>query len=203
MKTGKPIIGLAGGIGSGKSTIASILSDLGAGVISSDKLNHEELNTPEVVDCLRRWWGERVITPNGRADRDAIRGIVTDDQQARRQLEKLVHPRIIRRQNDLIANYLVDPNISAIVLDVPLLYEVGLVDKCDCVIYVEADAEVRLARVSRDRDWTAEDLKRLEKSQLSLATKRKNADYIVVNNSDITSLRREVEDVFSRILSGS
>ena len=67
VEAAKPIIGLAGGIGAGKSTVASILAELGAKVISSDRLNHEELDRPEVLQELRRWWGNGVIAPDGRA----------------------------------------------------------------------------------------------------------------------------------------
>jgi len=202
LKTGKPIIGLAGGIGSGKSATAAILRDLGAGIVSSDQLNHEVLNTPAVLDRLREWWGEKVLGPDGRADRDAIRGIVTQDGQARRRLEDLVHPIVTGREEQLIADYLTDPDVSAIVWDCPLLYEVGSARKCDSVIFVDADPKLRRARVFRERGWTAEDLERFENSQLSLETKRKSADYTIANNSDITDLRREVVDIFSKILAG-
>src|SRR5688572_14114774 len=126
----KPIIGLAGGIGAGKSTVAALLQDLGAGLISSDRLNHEELDRPEVRDQLRCWWGETVFTPDGQINRDAIRNIVSRDAEARRRLEQLVHPRIARRREALIVQYNADPQIRAIVLDSPLLFEAGLADRC-------------------------------------------------------------------------
>ncbi|MHC4445301.1 MAG: dephospho-CoA kinase [Planctomycetota bacterium] len=200
--SGKPIIGLAGGIGSGKSTIASLLSEFGASVISSDKLNHEQLNRPEVVDCIREWWGEGVLTEDGRADRDAIRAIVTRDAQARRRLEDLVHPLIRRRQEILTSAYLADPDVRAIVIDSPLLYEVGLAQLCNFVIFVESAPEVRQLRVLHERGWAAEDIKCFEETQLPLETKKENADYVILNNSDINDLRRQVEVIYFRILSG-
>jgi len=203
VKAGKPIIGLAGGIGSGKTTVGAILGDLGAAVIASDRLNHEELDAPEVLECLHRWWGDEVIKPDGRADRDAIRKLVAGDSVARKRLERLIHPRITRRRQALMRKYLADPSIPAIVWDSPLLFEAGLVDQCHHVIFVEADAPVRRERVSRDRGWTAEDFEKLEKAQAPLDMKRSKADYKVVNNSDRDDLRRQVDDVFSRILSGN
>lgn len=200
---GKPIIGLAGGIGSGKSTVASVLEDLGARIISSDRLNHEELDSPEVLRQLREWWGERALTPDGRADRAAIRRIVTADPAARKRLEHLVHPRIAARRQSLMETYAADPRVRAVVWDSPLLFEAGLAEQCDRVIFVEAPWEVRLARVMRDRGWTADDLERLEKSQKPLDFKRARADYTIVNNSDREDLRRQVSDIFSRILSGN
>jgi dephospho-CoA kinase len=200
---GTPIIGLAGGIGSGKSTVASILEELGARVISSDRLNHEELDSPEVLRHLRQWWGDRVATPEGRADRAVIRRIVAADPAARARLEQLVHPRIAARRQALMAALAADPAVKAFVWDSPLLFEAGLAGQCDRVIFVEAPREVRLARTVRDRRWTPQDLERLEKSQKPLDFKRDRADYRIVNNSDMEGLRRQVSDVFSRILSGN
>jgi dephospho-CoA kinase len=200
---GKPIIGLAGGIGSGKSTVAGILEELGARVICSDRLNHEELDSPEVLRQLREWWGEFVLTADGRADRAAIRKIVSGDPAARVQLERLVHPRIAARRQALMEAYAADPAVKAIVWDSPLLFEAGLAGQCDRVIFVEAPREVRLDRVMRARGWTTDDLERLEKSQRPLDYKRDRADYRVVNNSDDQELRRQVSDTFSRILSGN
>lgn len=199
MIAGKPIIGLTGGIGSGKSTVAAILRDLGAAVIDADRLNHEELNAPEVLGELCSWWGRQAIGTDGRADRAAIRRIVGSDDTQRRRLEQLVHPRIDRRRRELMAGYQADPDVRAVVWDAPLLHEVGLAGQCDCLLFVETDQVARLERV-RQRGWTAEDLERFERSQWPLDTKKDRADYRITNNSDIADLRRQVEDVFFRIL---
>jgi dephospho-CoA kinase len=197
----KPIIGVAGGIGSGKSTVAAILAELGSAVVSADRLNHEELNAPEVRDELRRWWGDDVLTADGRVDREAVRRLVREDGAARARLEELVHPRIARRRDALTEECQADPSVRAIVWDIPLLFEVGLSDRCDHVIFVEADPEVRRHRVRRERGWSSEDLAGFEAAQMSLDLKRTRADFRVVNNSDRGDLRRQVEDVFSRVLS--
>jgi dephospho-CoA kinase len=135
-------------------------------------------------------------------DRTAVRRIISTDRAQRERLEGLVHPGVARRRDALMAVYQRDPGVKAIIWDSPLLYEAGLADQCDGVIFVDADREVRLSRVARDRGWTAEDLVRLEKSQKPLDFKRRRADYRVVNNSDIDVLRERVKDVFSEILSG-
>jgi len=202
LKADKPMIGITGGIGSGKSTVASILEELGAGVIDSDRLNHEELNAPEVVETLREWWGADVVTADGKVDRDAVRGIVREDPAAMKKLERLVHPRIAKRSAELIADYQADPRLRAIVWDAPLLYEAGLAPHCDVMIFVGADAEVRLWRLEKNRGWTQADLERLEKYQKPLDFKRDRADYIIENNSDRAALRLQVRGVFSQILSG-
>jgi dephospho-CoA kinase len=198
----KPVIGLAGGIGSGKSTVARMLGELGAGVIASDELNRRELESPEVIDRLRSWWGSRVVSSDGRVDRTALRQIVTGDADDRRRLEGLLHPRIARRRLELTAEYRNDPRVRAIVWDSPLLFEAGIDRQCDAVIFVETDEAIRSQRILSERGWPAGQLERLEKTQKSLDFKRGSADYRVVNNSDRDALRQEVEAVFSRILSG-
>jgi dephospho-CoA kinase len=199
----KPIIGIVGGIGAGKSTVASMLAELGAAVVDADRLNHEELNSPEVLATVRQWWGGGVVGADGRADRDAIRRIVRGRPEELRRLEALVHPRIAERSETLIRAYRADPNVRAIVWDAPLLVEVGLAGRCDCVVYVDTNPDVRLNRLRQSRSWSDEDLQRMESSQKPLDLKRERADYIVENGSDRESLRRQVERVFSQILSGT
>ncbi|MBP7936624.1 MAG: dephospho-CoA kinase [Phycisphaerae bacterium] len=201
-RVGKPIIGIAGGIGSGKSTVAAILQDLGAKVIDADRISHEELDSPEVLETLVGWWGEGVVSPGPRANRSVIREIVRESPAELGRLERLVHPRIARRSEELLAAYDRDPKVRAIVWDAPLLYEVGLAERCDGVVFVNADEQTRLRRVRRSRGWDLRDLARMQAAQKPLDFKRNRADYTVENNSDIDDLRRQVEKVFSRILSG-
>ena len=96
-----------------------------------------------------------------------------------------------------------DPNVRAVVWDSPLLFEAGLDRDCDVIVFVEAGREQRLARVTRERGWTPEELERFEQAQKPLDFKREHADYIVSNNSDKDAVRQEVAGVFSRILSGA
>lgn len=200
----KPLIGVAGGIGAGKSAAAGLLAEMGAAVISSDRLNHEELNSPEVVAKLRSWWGPEVLdSSEPSVDRAAIRRIVTQRPDERRRLEGLMHPRVAARRERLTSELSKDPRVRAIVWDSPLLFETGLHKRCDAVLFIDCDETTRRERVARERGWTGQDLERFEKSQEPLDFKRKNADYIVVNNSDLDSLRQQVADVLSQILTGS
>ncbi len=202
MRTRKPVIGLVGGIGSGKSTVAELLAKCGALVIDSDRTNHALLNTSEVQARLVAQWGRQVIDAEGRTDRAALRQIIGQDAQARKHLESIMHPRIAREREAIMARHAEDPGVNAFVWDTPLLYEAGLADQCDVVIFVDADKEIRRERVFRRGGWSEQDWQRLEKAQLSLDFKRDKADYRIENNSDIDVLRTRVDDVFSRILSG-
>jgi dephospho-CoA kinase len=197
----KPVIGLAGGIGAGKSTVARFLSELGGGVVRSDELAGEEINSPEVIAALRQWWGSEIIDENGRVDRQRVASIAFADPAQRRRLEALLHPRVDSRRAALMIEYETDARIKAIVLDSPLLYEVDLDLICDAVIFIDAALSARQERSEKSRGWPPGELARREKTQQPLDTKRARADYTVDNNSTLASLRRQVESVFQRIVS--
>jgi dephospho-CoA kinase len=199
----KPIIGLAGGIGSGKSEVARILENLGAAVISSDALNRQELENNEVKATLVNWWGPGVLHKDGTVDRRAVSRIVFSKEAERSRLEALTHPRIAQHRLRLIEQFQRDPAVRMIVIDSPLLYETELDRLCDSVVFVDADVGVRCARVRASRGWSPEELERREKLQRPLDFKKARADHICVNNSDLGALRRTVEAIYSRIVSGA
>ena len=199
-KTSPPIIGLAAGIGSGKSAVAGVFESLGAAVIDSDRLNHQQLAEPEVVAQLRAWWGPRVCDESGRIDRRVISAIVFEDPEALAALQGLVYPRIARRRDELIARYRVKPGVTAIVLDTPKLFEAGLERICDAVVFVDAPRARRLERVGLSRGWGEAELDRRENLLDPLDKKRARADYTVVNDSGFDELRRSIERVLSTII---
>lgn len=202
MTTGrrKLVLGLAGGIGSGKSTVASILAESGLGVIDSDALNREALACPDVVAKLVEWFGESVLDRPGCIDRRALARVIFSDTEARDRVEGLLHPRIAARREDLIEAYQADPEIRAVALDSPLLFETGLDRRCDVVIFVEASKEDRCRRVQAVRGWTPHQWRQREKSQEALDNKRSRADHIVVNNSGLDELRSQVKSLLSTLL---
>ena len=196
----KPVIGLAGGIGAGKSTVARLLESLGAAVIDSDRLSHEELASADVAATLRDWWGDAVFNPAGAVDRSKVAAIVFNDRAELTRLEGLLYPRIRRRQEALLRSFGGDPKVKAIVLDSPKLFEAGLNELCDTVIFVEADDAVRVRRVCQTRGWTEEELHRRENLFNPLDQKRANADHAIINHSSIEALRSHVEKVFLAVL---
>lgn len=196
----KPVIGLVGGVGSGKSTVARMFAEMGAAVIDSDRLGHEQLQRPEVLSQLRSWWGPQVATSAGVADRSAISRIVFHDAAELSRLEALLHPLIDQRRKELVADLERDPAIRAIVLDAPKLLEAGLRGLCDRVVFVDSPRDERLRRVAETRGWSEDELNRRENLQFSLDKKRSMSDDVIVNHSDIEALRHEVEQVFSAIV---
>lgn len=196
----KLVIGLAGGIASGKSAVAEILAELGAAVIDSDELVRREMLEPEVIGTYRAWWGDGVCTADGAIDRAAVANIIFDDARERARLEAFLFPRLERRRERIIAKINDDRTVWAIVLNSPLLYEAGLDRICDVVVFVDTERAVRLQRVRSQRRWTERELDRREKLQKPLDMKRQAADYRVENNSSPGVLRSQVETLVGRLL---
>ena len=197
---GKPVIGLAGGIGSGKTAVGRILQEFGAGLIESDCLGHEELGAPEVVQTLKRWWGDQIVAPDGGVDRGRVAAIAFADSKQRERLEALLHPRIAARRAELVRRFEADDSVRMIVIDAPLLYEAGVDAECDLVLFVEADPAVRAGRVRAQRNWTEQEWKCRENMQKPLDMKKRKADHIVTNNSSLNALRGQVAHLVTQIL---
>lgn len=192
------MIGLTGGIGAGKSTVARLLGDLGCLVVDSDALAREALLDPAIKATIQKWWGEDVIGKDGDINRRAIAEIVFADEAERRRLEGLTHPWIEARRRAIFAE--AGPEVRAFVIDAPLLLEAGLARGCDAVVFVDAQAEVRRQRTHRARGWDASEIARRETAQFPLDRKRQSADHSVSNNGGLDSLREQVQAVFKRII---
>src|ERR1700722_4234680 len=199
MFSGKPIIGIVGGIGSGKSYVADLFGELGCFVVHSDKLVDDAYNQKVVLDALRQWWGESVFKADGGIDRRAIAARVFNDPKERRRLEDLLHPMVERRRQDIMAAVADDPQILAFVWDTPLLVEKGLHRQCDSVIFISSPAETRLARVARRNGWDRAELSRRENLQYPLDKEREISEYVIDNTADAGYARGQVKDVLSRI----
>lgn len=196
----KPIIGVTGAIGAGKTTVARELGKLGCAVISADSINHQVLDEAAVVEQVRQWWGDEVMGSDGKIDRKALGNIVFEDKGAMKKLTDLVHPRVDERQRALIREHQADQSTTAIVLDVPLLFEIGQQGLCDFVVFVGADDGLRLERLAASHGWDRERVKKIENSQLELDIKARMSDHRLDNNSTISILASQVAKIFSLML---
>ena len=207
MYEGKPIIGLAGGIGAGKSHVARALGKLGGAVIASDALVAAAYTHPAVKRQLHDWYGDAIFDGLGRVDKRAVAGRVFADAGQRERLEKLLHPIVNEARLELMRRAAGDPAVAAYVWDSPLLYETGLDARCDAVIFVDAPRDVRVERVMRTRGWDAAELDRRERVQTPLDEKRERATHVIDNGGAggdgggagplATRLRAVVESVTS------
>lgn len=203
MFAGKPVIGIAGGIGSGKSLIARLFGEMGCLVLSADDHVRLIYQDPDVLKTIRGWWGDGVFNSQGGLDRRAVARIVFDRPDEKTRLEALVHPKVSRMRYEAMLVAADDAQVIAYVWDIPLLFEVGLDKQCDAVIFVDAPWEQRLARVQNSRKWDENDLLAREKLQEPLDNKRRMSKYIIQNTADVGFARRQVREVLSKILASS
>jgi len=195
----KPVIGLLGGPGAGKSTVARAFAAHGCGVIDADRLAADALASAPAVQKVRQWWGGGVVDAAGNPDRAAIGRIVFRDATQRRRLEGLIHPIVHAERARLRGQMQRDGGLVAIIEDCPLLLESGLESECDKLVFVHAPREQRLARLAGSRGWDAAELERRERSQMALDIKRSRADY-VVDNSDGTDLHGQTRHILHETL---
>jgi dephospho-CoA kinase len=193
-----PVIGLAGGIGAGKSAVAAILAQMGCVVSHSDQEGRAALRDPVIRDTLVEWWGEEILDEMGEVDRRAVAQIVFRDPEQRRRLEALTHP-WIRTRRDLLFKA-APPDTPALVIDAPLLFEAGLDRECDAVFFVDAPRQTRLERLQADRGWDEAELKRREDSQLPLDEKLNRADYVLRNDGDLSELAARIRTVVAELV---
>ncbi|MGH7178155.1 MAG: dephospho-CoA kinase [Tepidisphaeraceae bacterium] len=200
MFEGKPIIGLSGGIGSGKTLVAKLFADEGCMVISSDELVTQAYKDHKVKQTLRHWWGSLVFDPDGEVDRPAVARKIFDKPDERRRLEQLLHPIVAQRREKLMHGAANDPRIKAFVWDTPLLFENGLNRYCDKVVFVDAPHDLRTSRVRTSRAWEPDELTKRENLQMPLDKKREISDYVVSNAADAEFARNQVRQTLVRIL---
>ena len=193
----KPVIGLIGSIGAGKSAVAAILAESGGMLIDADKLGHESLEQSGVKASIVRRWGDAVLKPNGTVNRRALGGIVFASEADRKGLETIMFPAITRMTRERIETAKLDSSVRFVVLDAPVLIEAGWKDACDRLVFVDAIREIRLARVKNRNGWTDSELTAREAAQMPVKDKRKLADAVIVNEGTLDELRKNVETVLT------
>ena len=189
-------VGLTGGVGSGKSTVAGLLAEHGAVVIDADAIAREVVapSTPGLAAVLARF-GSAVTAPDGSLDRPALAAIVVNDESARLDLNAIVHPLIGARTTELMAAADAD---AIVVHDIPLLVEGNLADAFDAVVVVEADQQTRLQRLEL-RGLPEDDARARMAAQATDEQRRAVADEVVTNDADLDALRADVDELWRRL----
>jgi dephospho-CoA kinase len=193
-------IGLVGGIASGKSTVARLFAEHGAIVLDADAIARATLSEPPILAAIVNRFGPRVLDAGGSIDRKALAAVVFDDPAARRDLEALIHPRVAATLESRLSALATAGRRTAVVLDVPLLFETGLDALCDTVVFVDTPEALRRERAMKDRGWTADELERREKNQQSTGQKKARADSMIQNLGSIEPLRARTRELLQKIL---
>jgi dephospho-CoA kinase len=189
------LVGLTGGIGTGKSTVARMLEKRGAVVFDADALARQAVapGTPGFDEVVERF-GPNVLAPGGGLDREALASIVFADQAARRDLEGIVHPEVRRMFAEGCEEYRDSDRV--VVFSAPLLVETGMHTAFDLLIVVSAPVATQIERLMRDRGMPERDVQARIDAQLPLGAKEEVADVIVHNEGTLEDLEAQVDRVW-------
>ena len=196
----KPVIGILGGMCSGKSTAAKELGKLGCAVIDADEIAHKLLDDKTIKAKIMHLFGREIQDAEGKINRAALANVVFSDPAKVSKLTDVLHPKVLAQVEELINQFNSQSDVKAIVLDMPLLMEVGWEKRCDHLIFIDCDPKKRLERARKTGFFDAETLKIRENLQISLDKKKRIADNIVDNNSDLSGLSKQIACIFSSIM---
>jgi dephospho-CoA kinase len=192
------LVGLTGGLGAGKSTVARMLAARGAVIVDADELAARALEPgTRAYERVCGLFGDQVVGPAGRLDRAAIAARVFEDPEKRRALESIVHPEVFRMLAETVESRRDSGDI--LVFDVPLLVETGFQDACDVVVVVAAPREHQIERVMRDRGMSETEARARLGAQVPDAEREASADLVLRNDGDLTSLEVRVDELWSEL----
>jgi dephospho-CoA kinase len=194
------LVGLTGGIASGKSLVAGVFKDLGAHLVDADRIVHELLEpgseaAREVLDCF----GEEILLPDGRIDRRKLGEIVFNDAAKRARLNQCLHPKVFESYQAQVRQVGNRSPQAIIVLDAALLIETGYHRGMDRVVVVYAEPEQQLERLISRNGFTREEALARVQSQMPLAEKRDFADYVIDNTGTRERTQQQAREVYSRL----
>lgn len=189
------LVGLTGGLASGKSSVASLLARRGAIVVDADELSRRAVapGTPGLARIVETF-GSEVLDAAGGLDRAALAAIVFADKEKRRVLESIVHPEVFRLLDRVVSGYRATD--AVVVFDAPLIVETGFHQACDLVVVVSSRVEAQVARVVRTRGMSEGDARSRIDSQASPEERERHADIVVRNDGTLEQLEDRVESLW-------
>jgi dephospho-CoA kinase len=189
------VLGLTGGIGSGKSMVAQMFAQLGAAVIDADQLAREVVEPGQpALQEIAATFGPDVLLPDGRLDRPKLAAIIFADPAERARLDAITHPRIHERMEEEIKARRSGPGV--LIVDIPLLYENDRTDAVEKVIVVWVDPVTQLRRIRQRDGLSAESAHQRITAQMPLDSKRARADHVIDNSNGLPETQRQVEAVY-------
>lgn len=196
------VVGLTGGVATGKSTVAAMFKRCGATVIDADQLARQvvEPGKPAWRDIVRTF-GSDILCPDRTLDRQALADIVFRSPRKLKRLERIIHPRVARLQSRLTKAIAGRRPDTVVIYEVPLLFEAGVDKRVDTVIVVTADRRTQVERLARRTGLSRADILRRIRSQMPLAEKRRRADHVLDGTRPLRSLRRQTARLYEQLRS--
>jgi dephospho-CoA kinase len=194
------LVGLTGGVATGKSTVAKMFKQCGAAVINADLLARQVVEPGKPAwRAIVKLFGKTVLNQDRSLDRQALGSIIFHNPKKRRQLERIIHPRVAREQARLTkAITRKDPN-AVVIYEVPLLFEAGVDKRVDKIIVVTANRNIQIARLKKRNGLSRTEAIRRIRSQMPLAKKTQQADHLLKGTLPRPSLRRQVGQLFGSL----
>lgn len=193
--------GLTGGIACGKSTVARMLEELGAKIIDADRIGHELLRRSEpAYDQVVRHFGSGILDAAGEIDRRRLGAIVFADPAQLQALNAILHPRIIRRTDELAAKYRHEDPRAVIIVDAALIFEAGIGGQFKKVIVAWCTPEQQMARMLAKPGMTYEEAERRIATQMPAEEKRRRADYLIDCSGNLDETRKQVELLYRALV---
>lgn len=192
------LVGLTGGIASGKSTVAAMLIERGADVIDADEISREIVEPGEEAwGKIVEHFGDEILREDARLDRDKLAAIVFSDESQRRILNEITHPRVMDQMAQRMAA--LAGTDAIVVCDVPLLTERGSQNLFPIIVVVEAADEIRIERLQRSRGYTREQAIERIAAQATAEERRAIADVVIENDGDLDALTAQVDALWARL----
>lgn len=192
------VIGLTGGIGTGKSTASEIIRSLGVPVIDADEVSRSLLSPGSRYNSkVANLFGDQVLDESGNVDRKALAAIIFTSEEMRKKLESLLHP-LVRLEMEMRIQELKEQGEKLVVLDIPLLFEKGYwQNKVDEIWLVDTTQELQMKRIKERESWSEKEILDRIHAQMPLEEKRLLASKIILNNGSFKDLEKQISDLIA------
>ncbi|MBU4376132.1 MAG: dephospho-CoA kinase [Candidatus Omnitrophica bacterium] len=197
------IIGITGGMGTGKTSVAAMFKKFGALVLDADKIAHYDMEKGKnMYEMIIKEFGKDILLRSGQIERRKLAAVVFKDRIALDRLCAIVHPVVIRHVNEYIKKATKKPEIPAVIIDAPLLLEAGMHSMLDALIVVKASVRTQIERTGKKTGQSPAEIKRRMRNQIPLRKKLILADYIIDNEGSKRNMRKIVSKIWKEIKSG-
>ena len=200
VKRSKPLVGVTGIIGSGKTTVSRLFGKLGAAIFDADVAAHKSTEDVEMISRIGETFGNQIFDSNGILDRKKLANIVFSSESKLRQLNSIVHPHVRKQMWNFVEVQQELAEVALIIIDSPLIYETDLYTHLDFIVVVSSDIEACIQRVQQRNGLSREEIQDRLSRQIPLEKKIKRADFNIDNNNQVKSLNKHVQSVFTNIM---
>ena len=187
------IVGLTGGIASGKSTVSNVFKNFGVEIADADIIAKKISERADVINEIAKIFGKDILSEDGKIDRIKMKNIVFSDKSRLKELNGIIHPKVLEEFKKIKEK---TPKNDIIIFDIPLLFEAGMDTMCDKIILVYADRETQIERI-KVRDGVSRELaEKIIDAQMSLEEKKNRSQIHIENNGTQEELRKKIEDIY-------